>query len=903
MRPPVLAVALLATAACAPVKPQQKVKPFPYDGFTAVFPTGLRLVAYGLPHMPDAMVSASYRAGSVDDPPGKEGLAHLVEHLAFRARPGGGASLWNRSLAAGVAFNAITTADSTDYFAIGQPDQLGAMLRLEADRLRDPLAGVDEATFARERQVVIREHQEVAAGADRRPLDWLAARALPGSPYARAATVESLARLTLDDAREFVRRHYRPADAILVVTGPEDAKAAAHRAVEIFGALAAGDGASRIPPTASTPARPNLDARVPAEPELRRAPVERPVLWLAWSVPGDADDGAPRALAAGLHVQQRLLRVQRDVGGAVISARGQAVRMDGVSLVIGRVELRRAEDARAVLDALRSERRTRVGLGDDDLIGKRWIRDELLMENHLQLEALEVSEIARHLRATGQADYVGGWQKAIAVSLTSETTRDFVARYLGDDRVASVLVVPSGEPWGGGALADEVRTGQADHHGPARAEDELLPERPPLRPVALGSAARRRLPNGLEVVIAPRAGFRVLDARLVFRVEPSGPAEQALDHLAMLSSSCGLAGWERPEGEIHRTPDSLAQVVHLPSDLLEGALRDVACRARNTTFDAPFFERLRRAVADELDRRPELAEERDRLNAVLLARLFPGVPFGSIPDARRVRDYQTSDAKRFHVETFRPDRATLILAGDVQPTPEVWKAIERRFGDWAAGAPTPEHRPELALPERRQVVILDRPGARLAELAVGLRVPPRAARDEPAFRILHDHVENGAFEDLRVRRALTYMVGSSLWETTRGSSLLLRTTVETAHAAETATTLLASLAATTAPLAAPDLERARTRVYRYHLLQLGTSARDGRMLAESFVNGLPADEWDTFGARLQSVTREQVQAAARAAALGREVVIVAGDAARLEPALRAAGLAPEVLPAQPPRGR
>lgn len=903
MRPPVLAVALLAAAACAPVKPQLKVKPFPYDGFSAVFPTGLRLVTYGLPHMPDVMVSASYRAGSVDDPPGKEGLAHLVEHLAYRARPGGGASLWNRSLAAGVAFNAITRADSTDYWAIGQPDQLGALLRLEADRLRDPLAGVDEATFARERQVVIREYRERTDGDDGRQLDWLAARALPGSPYSRAATAESLARLTLADAREFVRRHYRPADAILVVTGPEDAKVAAQRVLEVFAALATGDGASRIPPTGSTPARPDLAARVGPEPELRRAPVARPVLWLAWTVPGDADGGAPRTLAAALHVQQRLLQVRRDLGGAVISARGQAVRMDGVSLVIGQVELRRAEDARAVLDALRSERRTRVGLGDDDLIGKRWIRDELLMENHLQLEALEVSEIARHLRATGQADYVGGWQKAIAESLSSETTREFVTRYLGDDRLASVLVVPSGEPWGGGALPDEVRTGQDDHHGPARAEDELLPERPPLRPVALGGAARRRLGNGLEVVIAPRPGFRVLDARLVFKVEPTGPAEQYLDELALLSSSCGLAGWEPPEGELHRTPDSLAQVVHVPSDLLENALRDVSCRARNTTFDAPFFERLRRVLADELDRRPELTEVRDRLNAALLSRLFPGVSFGSYPDARRVRDYQTSDAKRFHVETFRPDRATLILAGDVQPSPEVWKAIEHRFGDWTTGAPLPERRPDLAVPERRQVVILDRPGAPLAELAVGVRVPPRAARDEPAFRVLYDHVTNGALEDLRVRRALTYAVAPGLWETTRGSSLILRTTVEASHAADTATTLLATLAAATTPLAPADLERARTRAYRHHLLRLGTSARDGRMLAEQFVNALPADEWDTFGARLQAVSREQVQAAARAAALGREVVVVTGDAARLEPALRAAGLTPEVLPAQPPRGR
>lgn len=901
MRSPALIAALVAASACAPIKPPQKIKPFPYDGFAAVYPTGLRLVAYGLPHMPDVMVSASYRAGSVDDPPGKEGLAHLVEHLTYRARPAGGASTWNRILSAGVEFNGSTSQDSTDYYAIGQPEQLEQLLRIEVDRLREPLAEVDEATFAREREVVVREHRErTATGADQ--LDWLRARALPGSPYSAAASAESVARLTLDDARDFVRRHYRPADVILVVTGPEEVKAAARRTLAAFGTLATGDGTTKTAPTAWTPPRHDLAAPVPAEPEVRVGPVERPTLWLAWTVPGDADRGAARAIAAAEHVQRRLDWIRRELGGKVISARSGTMRMDGASLITGRVTLRRAEDAKAVLDALRAERRARVGLGDEDLAGKRGVRDALLMEGHLSLEALEVTEIARHLRTTGEADYVSGWQKTIAVSLSSDSTREFVARYLGDGRVASLLVTPAQGAAGAEALPDGAQADGSDHHGPARAEDELVPARPPLRPVRLGAAERRRLQNGLEVVIAPRAGFRALDARLVFKVEPRGPAGQTLDLLATVSSSCGLADWVPQDAALRRSPDALAQVEHLPSDLLEDALRDLSCRARRTTFDAPFFERLRRAVAKELDERPEQVEERDALNDAVLTRLYPGQFEASLVGAR-VRAYETSDAKRFHVTTFRPDRAALILAGDVRPTPELWQEIERRFGAWRAEPAPPTAPPApFPAPERRQVLILDRPGARSAEITVGLRVPPRGARDEPAFRILTDHLLNGALEELRVRRSLTYSVQAGAWETSRGSALLLRTTVESARASDAATALLAGLAATASPLAPPELERARIRAYRRHLLQLGTSARDARRLAESFVNDLPATEWDTFGARLLDATPSRVQASARAMELGREVVVVAGDAARLRPALAAAGLTPEVLSAKP-KGR
>lgn len=895
MRNRPLVAALLAAAAalaCAPVKPVQKVKPIPYEGFAAAYPTGMRLVAYAMPHMSTVAVAASYEAGSVNDPPGKEGLAHLVEHLSLRARPGGGATLWTRLLAAGVQFNGFTRADSTDYLAVGQPDQLDEILRLEADRLRDPLAGIDEAAFLRERAVVMREIADRHAGPDHlRQLDWLRARALPGSAYARAPSAESVARITLEDAREFVRRHYTPASLILVVTGPEPAPSVSARALRAMGALA-NDGAPARLPTAHRPPRPSLDAPVATDMVVREAPVERPVLWLAWPVPGEADRGGPRALAAEYFVSGRLSWLTWEHKDLVWSYDTLVDRMDGASLVIARIELRRREDAPAVLSALASDRRYLAGVGSDDLEGKRWIRDNLLLRAHLRLEALEVADAAGYFRATGEPDFVAGWQKQVAVSLTTDT-KEYVGRYLGDDRASRLLVVPEGgapaHPLPGPAQVSGV-----DHHGaPPEEPGVAVPPVPDLR-VALAGAERRRLANGLEVVIAHRPGFNAVDARLVFRRDPSLTADDELEWLAARSSPCGSAGRVRNYNVLRRFPDALVAGIHYPSDLVDDVLVNLSCRASQTTLDGPYFVRARDALADELKRRPETLDEGERADAALLSRLFPGEPFGRVRDAAQVRRYRIEDARRFHEATFRPERASLVIAGNVKPTPELWQRIEQLYGGWRMpGAPSAAAPSPVPLPARRQVVLVDRPGTPDAQVAVGLRLPTRAVRDEPATRVLLDHLAYATREDLRVRRALAYDVVPGLIDTLRGSALFLGTRVEAANAAPVATALLTALGAR--DLQGEALQRAKLRVSREYLLEFGTSARDGAMLTQAFVQGLPATEWDTFGERLRTVTPERVQAAAQAAALGREVVLVAGDAATIAPALRAAGLEPEVV--------
>src|SRR5215831_13632503 len=117
-----------------------------------VLPSGLRILVQEDHSAPIVVVVNVVGAGHVHDPPGREGTAHLLEHLSFRARRDGGATHWSMLERVGAGeFNASTQADVTTYYAAGAREVLPELLRLESARIADPLQGVDEAAFATER--------------------------------------------------------------------------------------------------------------------------------------------------------------------------------------------------------------------------------------------------------------------------------------------------------------------------------------------------------------------------------------------------------------------------------------------------------------------------------------------------------------------------------------------------------------------------------------------------------------------------------------------------------------------------------------------------------------------------------------------------------------------------------
>ena len=188
-----------------------------------------------------------YRVGSADDPVGKSGIAHFLEHLMFKATDKLASGEFSRIVARnGGQENAFTSWDYTGYFQRVARDRLEIVMELEAGRIRG--LRLDEEVVRPERDVILEER---SARTDNQPSALLAeqigAAQFLRHPYGTPIIGWRHEIETLDhnDALAFYRRYYAPDNAILIVAGDISAAELKPLAEKYYGVI----------PPAGTPAR------------------------------------------------------------------------------------------------------------------------------------------------------------------------------------------------------------------------------------------------------------------------------------------------------------------------------------------------------------------------------------------------------------------------------------------------------------------------------------------------------------------------------------------------------------------------------------------------------------------------------------------------------------------------
>ncbi len=182
-----------------------------------------------------------YKAGAADEPPGKSGIAHFLEHLMFKGTHEVPAGQFSTVVARhGGRENAFTAQDYTGYFQTVAVDQLEMVMRLEADRMVN-LTLTDEQV-ATEREVILEERR---SRTDNVPEalwgEQMSAALFLAHPYGIPVIgwQHEMRALNRDDALRFYRDHYAPNNAILVVAGDVTAEAVRTLAEATYGAIPA----------------------------------------------------------------------------------------------------------------------------------------------------------------------------------------------------------------------------------------------------------------------------------------------------------------------------------------------------------------------------------------------------------------------------------------------------------------------------------------------------------------------------------------------------------------------------------------------------------------------------------------------------------------------------------------
>lgn len=162
-----------------------------------------------------------YRNGAADDPIGKSGIAHFLEHLMFKGTeklPKGKFSEVVSDL--GGQENAFTSHDYTAYYQRVAKEHLGRMMEMESDRMTGLV--LREKEVLSERKVILEERKmHVDADPASQLYESLCATLYTHHPYGTPIIgwEHEIAELGRQDALDYYGRFYTPENAILVVAG------------------------------------------------------------------------------------------------------------------------------------------------------------------------------------------------------------------------------------------------------------------------------------------------------------------------------------------------------------------------------------------------------------------------------------------------------------------------------------------------------------------------------------------------------------------------------------------------------------------------------------------------------------------------------------------------------------
>lgn len=762
-------------------------------------PNGLTVGMLPDPHANLVSVDVRYKVGSAEDPPGKPGLAHLVEHLTFaqRGEPSG-PTLAERLQLIALDRNGYTTMDATHFDSVALAPELDPLLALEATRLDSGCRGINQATFDRERAIVALEiNQRARPGAEAISAEVFG----KNHPYAHS-TAGSVAGLTLADACSFLDAHYAPDRAVLLVGGRFDPAALPAAVTARFGSLH--HRATGVLAPVETPALRSRTSEF-------RAPVGKPsALILLPSAPWGSSDALDESLLDDLVVRRLEAIAARErwilgvyhgrLGGIRASVRyisvvvGEPSRIKDASELVFKQASAIGQSSPSGVAGLLERRRAALLDGFESFISRAQLcADALQFADDRQCRLAELRELE--------------------TEHTHRVAMRAMTMAIGPRRVIRVLPVDGG----GGAPAElEIPAlDAADFEAPVwhSPVDPADADRPLALPAALHASdlSEFSLANGLRVVMASNFTQPLVDIRLVFPVGVTGGSARDVvaygagkllrhdfarrytqDDRATLRWLFGLGALQYVD-----VSDSTTFRIRGPAESADWHLWRLSWLVRDGVYSSRELSGIREAEAA----RTSSASNREqdglarRIQAVREALYGAGHPYAHARDqeiSARIAALTVEDLEQFRQQNYVPGGAALIIAGRFDPA-AMRARITELFEGWSAPAPPAKETVPAMRPARGPSWIAcdDRSAAQLSVTfdfaATSKRIESRAART------VLSEIVRGRVERVRTEMLASYGIDAGYWNSPAGDVLQINGLIGASRAGEVLRRLLTDL--------------------------------------------------------------------------------------------------------------
>lgn len=840
----------------------------------ATLRNGLRVVIVRNAIAPVVSTDLVYLVGSRDDPAAFTGMAHAQEHMMYRGTPNLSSSeLETIATALGGEFNAQTRDTLTEFQFTVPAANLDAILRIEADRMRD--VSDAQAQWADERGAI---EQEVARDDSVPGNDFFSdarAIAFKGTAYAKegVGTKASFDRLTGPQIKAFYKKWYAPNNAVLVIAGDVDPSTALAQVRARF------EGIPKKP--------------IPAHPRAQLAPLKRtvirrqstlvyPLAAVGFRMPGI---NSPDFVTS--YVLQGILDAQRGPLRA-LAANGEA--LDGEWVAMPYVPEGQLCFAIAALNPGSSPDRmvsrlqsiltnyARAGVPRDlfESTKRRLIASQEFGRNSISQLA---SDWADTIALDGEPSIAREQQLIGAVTLAD--VNRVAKRYLDVNGAIVGALTPSAgasssQPPAPAQQGPEnpLQSRAPSFHVPSWANglihDVRVPAQAPLQETTL--------PNGIKLIVQPEAisnSVFVFGSVKMLPALQEPPGREGITAVLAALFEYGTATVDRaafqralddadamevggPDFRLQATPQNFERSVNL-----------LANNVLQPRFDPATFEVVRRRVAANIAT-TQSGTHSIAVKQTLQKLLPPGDPALREPSVPTIASLTLDDLKSYYAKTFRPDVTTIVVIGNVAPR-RARAAIESAFGNWhASGSPPNLELPPVPLNPGGRVHV---PIPSLRQDDVTFEQMVTARRSDPAYYPLQlgNAVLGGGaggpelsrlFRDLRLNSGLVYFVSSQISAGRTRSRFTIRFASAPSNVPRIESIIDADIAKMqTEPVGEDELALIKASVVRRAVVAGGAVDAIGNSLLEYASGGMPLDQNRIDAQRFLATDANAVRAA------------------------------------------
>ncbi len=216
------------------------------DTNITTLPNGLRIVTRTMAGLHSATLGIWVNAGGRDERAEQNGIAHFLEHMAFKGTARRSALQIAEEIEdVGGYINAYTSRDTTAYYARVLSADTALALDVIADIVLNP--AFDQREIEVERGVILQEIGQSLDTPDDIIFDWLQEAAYPDQAMGRTilGPAERVSSFGRADLSGFVTEHYGAGQLILAAAGAVDHDAIVRQAEQVFGHLPASAGRPR----------------------------------------------------------------------------------------------------------------------------------------------------------------------------------------------------------------------------------------------------------------------------------------------------------------------------------------------------------------------------------------------------------------------------------------------------------------------------------------------------------------------------------------------------------------------------------------------------------------------------------------------------------------------------------